>query len=188
MLSRSMVATIQMISVTLLCSTLRNVAVSKTLSLVNILYLPLSKYSLSVFRCRELNTGESVLRSFPDIVCASSEHQFFLAVGSFGLACYMVRTTCDLPPSSVDLAAVVRLRRSAFRSLSALCCSRWTGTGSTPTPTSCSRSDGSTAPVRLTSSTTGGCRSSGRQLFRDSAFHPVGPYSQCGRLESPVGP
>ena len=88
-------------------SVLRNTGVSKTLSLVNILYLPLSKYSLSVFRCRELNTGESVLRSFPDIVCASSEHYFFLAVGTFGLACYMVRAKCGFPPSSVDLAAVV---------------------------------------------------------------------------------
>ena len=73
-------------------SVLRNTGVSKTLSLVNILYLPLSKYSVSVFRCRELGNAPSVLRSFPDVLCWSSEHYFFLAVGVFGLAFYMVRT------------------------------------------------------------------------------------------------
>jgi hypothetical protein len=63
---------------------LRNQAVAKTLSIINILYLPISRYALSAFGCSELADGQSVLKMFPDVVCASTQHSVFFVLGCLG--------------------------------------------------------------------------------------------------------
>ena len=60
---------------------LRNSAISKTLSLVNILYLPMSRYATSVFYCIQLAPGQTVLKTFPNIPCYTFQYYVFLCLG-----------------------------------------------------------------------------------------------------------
>jgi hypothetical protein len=72
------------------CSAKRNEAISKTLSLINVVYLPVSKYSISVFKCTDVG-GRSVLSAFPNTDCSSAEYAAIFTAGCVGTAVYMVR-------------------------------------------------------------------------------------------------
>ena len=63
-----------------------NSSISKSLSVVNILYLPISRYSTSVFQCVALPDGSSVLKAFPDMLCHSKEHTVFMCLGCVGIS------------------------------------------------------------------------------------------------------
>jgi hypothetical protein len=56
------------------------------LSVVNMLYLPISRYSTSVFQCVTLPDGSSVLKAFPDMLCYSKEHTVFMCLGCVGIS------------------------------------------------------------------------------------------------------
>ncbi len=99
------------------CSAKRNEAISKTLSLINVVYLPVSKYSISVFKCIDVG-GRSVLSAFPNTDCSSAEYTAIFTAGCVGTAVYMVR------------AALARL---AYRASSARPCDvRPNGLGPVP--------------------------------------------------------
>jgi hypothetical protein len=83
---------------------MRNAAVSKTLAIINIIYLPVSRYSISVFFCTQLRDGQSVLRVFPDVSCTSSDYYIFLCLGFFGT------TACTWPPHCFHAARFVQMR------------------------------------------------------------------------------
>ncbi len=63
-----------------------NSSISKSLSVVNMLYLPISRYSTSVFQCVTLPDGSSVLKAFPDMLCYSQEHTVFRVLGCVGIS------------------------------------------------------------------------------------------------------
>ena len=72
---------------------LRNAAVSKTLGIVNILYLPISRYALSAFGCIVLADGQSVMKTFPDASCESTEYYVFVFLGVLGtITCTLAAT------------------------------------------------------------------------------------------------
>jgi hypothetical protein len=53
-------------------------------------YLAVSRYSTSVFRCKELENGQRVLAAYPGIVCDSPEHSIYFGFGVVGIIVYMV--------------------------------------------------------------------------------------------------
>jgi hypothetical protein len=53
-------------------------------------YLAVSRYSTSVFRCEELEDGQRVLAAYPGIVCDSPEHSIYFGFGVVGIMVYMV--------------------------------------------------------------------------------------------------
>jgi hypothetical protein len=53
-------------------------------------YLTAARYSTSVFRCTELEDGQSVLWVYPGMICGSPEHGWYVAFGAVGTLVYMV--------------------------------------------------------------------------------------------------
>ena len=157
---------------------LRNSAISKTLSLVNILYLPMSRYATSVFYCIQLAPGQTFLKPFPNIPCYTFQYYVFLCLGSVAtLLCTprgciqpapLSSKCCPplLPVQRLQIAAGVSVHSilwlqtwSAFPCLSESCCGKWTVTMRTPIRNTCSRLGGFTARAKRRSSTTAGWRS-----------------------------
>jgi hypothetical protein len=68
---------------------MRNRGISQSLSLMNVVYLPVSKYAISVYKCTTLN-GPSVLTAFPNMPCGSSEHSVVFAIGCLATTVYTV--------------------------------------------------------------------------------------------------
>ena len=73
---------------------MRNAAVSRTLGIINILYLPISRYSISIFFCIQLRDGQSVLKMFPDVACSSTQYYVFLCLGCLGTAACTPLASC----------------------------------------------------------------------------------------------
>ena len=87
---------------------MRNAAVSRTLCVVNIFYLPISRYSISVFFCIQLRDEQSVLKMFPDVSCSSTQYYVFLCLGGLGTA------ACTPLASCLGVARSVLMRNATF--------------------------------------------------------------------------
>ena len=53
-------------------------------------YLTVSVYSTSVFACTTLADGQVVLVVYPSMVCYSTQHNMYMALGTLGVVVYMV--------------------------------------------------------------------------------------------------